>query len=311
MPKTVSRKCVDCGLRIAVPRKLLKDIERDQVIRIDYNFLRHKCALRKYKCDTCYHDMAPEVKSNCEHCKGTFEIDIKNLMHRKLPKWPALIVTGKPITKDQARDVIRVTDDTFVYANGDLDSASYSLMANRLIIPLRPQWVYDSLLLSRDSRFERQLRMEEYEAQAIWSYQWGSLKIGELRNHIISYGYGWCRPNGYIGLIDNIGKWPKIRSIYEDLISIASTFPYLSMGVTIMSASRTEGGSPVVSMRVKEGTVTLVDPEDEDVHSGHEWPGGNVEASYDEPYNQKNFPNEWLEEWSKIAQDRITVRLTT
>ena len=192
----------------------------------------------------------------------------RELRDRGLPKWPQMWTTGKPVTSEQAKEIIRRTDSFFYYMGGGNDRKYNRRVKEALGMPL------DSLDLERG---ERELPWaEEWWVSEEWKSNWEFIETEYVRNSWISSAFifgpsGWCHPDGSIGFVDNVGKWPSIEDIEKEWQLLADAFPFLEIDVTLMSGESCEPESvPVVGLQVRNGLVTLVDPAEVKLHEGHD-----------------------------------------
>ena len=190
------------------------------------------------------------------------------LLNRGLPKWPKMLVTGVPVTVEQAKEIIRRTDMFFAYTGFAGNDPKHR---ERLVKLFKiPGYIgYDKFDASKGDWVQAERDKER------WFEKWGFIHTEYVHNDwiasaFVSGPYGWCHPSGSIGFVDNVGKWPSVENIVEDWKALAEEFPFLNIGVTLYSGEQCEDDThPVVSLRILEGTVTLVDPALEDVHAGH------------------------------------------
>lgn len=181
---------------------------------------------------------------------------IKRLENMYLPKWPQMLVWGVSVTEAQAKDIILRTDsfmtETYGYPGGRdhvwVTWAQTELGIHHLAVDETPgSWI-------RKSEISRLLR------EAI-----GFVDTEYVPNRWASsafiYGpHGWCHPNGTIWYEDNIGKDPCARAVFEEWQALAQAFPYLDLTVTLFDGEECEEDrNAVVSFRVKEGAVALLD----------------------------------------------------
>ncbi len=174
------------------------------------------------------------------------------LMNKNLPKWPQMIVTGVPVTREQAEEIIFRTDDFFTnlskYSGGNCHEFNNFY---REIAGIQPIAVKETF----DWGFQYQLRSKLRFIDTGYVFNdWGS-------SSFIHGPHGWCSPEGVIFFKDNVGKWPTVISIFEDWSLIAEAFPFLDLNVTLMDGESSESDTfPVVNIRVVNGTATLEEP---------------------------------------------------
>lgn len=170
-----------------------------------------------------------------------------------LPKWPQCYIYGETVTKEQALEIIRRTDNFFYGAYGN--NREFIEEAKKIVKnfeDLYPSWVNE----------------EEFHEDKFVK-DWGLLRLEYLVNEWVSCcwiggTHGWCHPDGTIWFEDNIGKWPHAEEIFIELEEIAKAFPFLKMRVTLMDGESPsfEGQhypNPVITFEVKDGTVNIVD----------------------------------------------------
>lgn len=191
----------------------------------------------------------------------------KELFELNLPKWPQLIVTGESVTPEQALEVIRRTDSFFNDGYGGNNH----------------EWndkVIETTNYPKDSDFDFGAGSNffdgfEFYVKAIneWKKNWQYVTTEYVHNSWISCAYiggpnGWMHPDGVIGFSENIGKWPSIKEVYDDFCIIAHNFSFLNMEATLMSGEQCEYDiHPVVSFKIKDGKVRVIDPNYKDVHN--------------------------------------------
>lgn len=167
-----------------------------------------------------------------------------------LPKWPECIIWGDQITEEQALEIIRRTDGFFSWGCGN--NHSYIDRANEIMrIPQIEQFEYNYDGFTK--------------AKEEWTKKWEYISLEYLDNQWISCScisgpHGWCQPTGKIAMRHNIGKWPEVKQVYDELKVIAEAFPFLSMTCVLSDKeSGEDGGHTVVTMQVKEGKVQFID----------------------------------------------------
>jgi hypothetical protein len=187
-----------------------------------------------------------------------------------LPKWPAFVVVGEPVTPEQAAEIILRTDSLYFSTNDqawaeDLNSYLYD------VEPCSSYRLTDAIqskLGLADRDWEKVSRYENAVTVAV-----GKIPLNYLNNHQIASSWiggahGWCSWNGEIGCSNyNIGKWPSVGEVYDEWARIAKAFPFLELKCQLMNheASDRDGvddPGPVVEFRIKNGRVKMVKPED-------------------------------------------------
>jgi hypothetical protein len=182
----------------------------------------------------------------------------ENLLNRALPKWPQMVVTGTRLREDLALEVIRRTDAWFVSGHGCNDRDGDRRLAQRFHMPH-----FHDYSVRHPDGFDWKAHWDRCDR---WKTAWGAIETEYVRNNWIGssfiYGpHGWCHPDGQIYYRDNVGKWPSIEEIRADWQTLLTAFPFLCLTVTLMSGESCEDHTePVVSMRVADGQVQLVEP---------------------------------------------------
>ncbi len=180
---------------------------------------------------------------------------LEEAFERYLPKWPVCIIYGDSITQEQALEIIRRTDSFFTYQCGN----NHEFIKNAIDILCIPQC--EDFCKADGSK-----DWDSYEkALKEWKEKWQYIPLEYLSNDWISCSWiggpnGWCQPTGRIASRHSIGKWPKVKEVYEELCTIAEAFPFLSLTCVISDKEDgEEDGHTVVSFKIKEGKVELVD----------------------------------------------------
>ncbi len=159
-----------------------------------------------------------------------------------LTKWPRLIVAGDPVTREQANDILIRTNDRYLFTN---DSAWEQAVTDMYGIATGK---YGPDYQSAKTVFDRL----------------GVLNLHYLTNARIMSSWiggphGWCDWDGRIGCnTHNIGKWPTVEEVQEDLDQIAAAWPFLRMQAQLVTD---EGEGHLAAMWVvQSGTATFVEP---------------------------------------------------
>ncbi len=264
-----------------------------------------------------------------EHVNLIVQQQAVDLLNRGLPKWPKHLVTGKPVVAEAAKEIIRRTDSFFLgYGGGN--NHQYNRWVRELLgMPLAfwdrpdhrplPPNASEAEVKARQALVHADIKKEN-EQQAIFDEVWKPISTEYIHNSWLSCAFiggphGWMHPDGRIGFVDNVGKWPSILSIYEDWKTLAEAFPFLEIGSTLFSGEECESGiEPVVSFQVMNGNVLLIDPNKTDVHAGHpiatrrypddDYPNGTMTVAeafkrdYGDPRREQGVPDSWIFEWS-------------
>lgn len=214
-----------------------------------------------------------------------------------LPKWPQMLVTGKPVTVDQAKEIIFRTDgflhDAREYAGGNNRDFNSRYRKTAGLDTLKFERQYPDGRTFMDVDWDKQSQLSEAIKFVKTSYvhnSWAS-------SSFIFGPHGWCHPNGTISYVDNVGKWPSIEEIYDDWVAIAHAFPYVDAHVTLMSGEQSEDAAyAVINFRVLDGKVTI-EPADSSVHSG-------ARARTFDPISfmtrsEQGLPNSWVVEYAE------------
>jgi len=164
-----------------------------------------------------------------------------------LPKWPALVVVGEPITEDQAAEIILKTSSLFFSSNDKEFCAQ----------------LYESMgVETNDHGWPDFDKLREIRKSI------GGLSLEYLGNQRIVSSWvggphGWCSWNGRIGSANyNIGKYPSASGILDEWKTVAKSFPYLKLGAQLFSGETCElDAKPVVEYTVKDGNAFASDPQ--------------------------------------------------
>lgn len=182
------------------------------------------------------------------------------LFNKGLPKWPALIVKGKPVTKDQAKEIIIRTDGLSFCSN----DKEFEKDINEIMFGVRESWM--GLTEAVEKKFNLP-KHQGYDYTNAKREEYGTLPLEYLRNSRILSSWiggphGWCSWNGYIGCNNyNIGKYPDVETVFNEWVEIAKAFPFLDLRCQLLSGETCEmGAKPVVEYIVKDGKVELIEP---------------------------------------------------
>lgn len=185
----------------------------------------------------------------------------EELFEKPLPKWPALIVVGKPVTEQQAM-VINVMTDRFSFCSNDRE---FEKQIHKLIYDIDESW---------SDLTEALKEKHNIDFNGVWDLQekirskYGSLELDYMSNSRIVSSWiggphGWCNWDGTIGANNyNIGKYPSVQDVYEDCVKIAEAFPFLEMKVQLLDqeSGSDEPSSAVIEYSLKDGKVVMYEP---------------------------------------------------
>lgn len=155
-------------------------------------------------------------------------------------KWPRLLVVGKPVTREQANEIIVRT--TRLYYIGTNDSEWECLVQEAF--GLRPELELTHADYRDDVTHEQRLAKINVRERHVEERQ---VALGTLDLHYLGCGervascyvdgpHGWCDWDGRVGTATyNVGKWPTAEEIDSDLRALAEAFPFLRMTVQLLS----------------------------------------------------------------------------
>jgi hypothetical protein len=219
-----------------------------------------------------------------------------------LPKWPQMIVRGNPVTLDQAKEIIRRTDDSLTCHLSGNDHATVRLIAKKLGLP-------SSMYTARGGDPKGP---DDWQAAEEYRTLWGAIPTEYVRNNWVSSSYiygphGWCHPDGTISFDHNVGKWPDLDDIIKDWDTLATAFPFLELTVTLMNGEACEDNtSPVVTLKVKGGDVTVCAPEPApDLMPTPDHIALWRNAMSDEVGRECGIPMAWIDEWGAQHWDKV------
>lgn len=229
---------------------------------------------------------------------------ISVLSSGSLPKWPQMIVTGKPVTVENAKDIIFRTDsfltssDEFSGGNNKEFNEWYREVSGLNLLTVEKKYP-DSSRTYRIRDWEKIQQLRDHFGFIDTEYvhnSWGSCAF-------VFGAHGWCHPDGTIAYVDNVGKWPSIESLYSDWAKIAKEFPYLDLHVTFMSGESCEDdATPFINFEVKNGEVKIR-PGNLAVHS--EFSERAIDAFSIGSRNELGLPEEWYTEFAEKIKSYI------
>jgi hypothetical protein len=170
-----------------------------------------------------------------------------------LPKWTGLLVTGDPVTEDQAKEILIRTCCLYEHTN---DREMRKFFYNQFFgQDTEPDYFTQYNLI--------EVAKEEYRLLELTS-----LTNSRIFPSWIGGPKGWCNWDGTIGCSNyNIGKYPCVENVYDDWVLIAEAFPFLNLRCQLLSDEipdseySLEIPRPVIEFVVSKGKVTMLLPE--------------------------------------------------
>lgn len=198
----------------------------------------------------------------------------KEFFNIGLPKWPALVVTGKPVTKEQAAEII-------VRTNGYLscNDHEFANRAQALIYDVDLKKVDVTHYGGTDDAIRLKVGLTKDNWNEYFGYkeskekELGMLELNYLSNSRICSSWiggphGWCDWKGNIGCHNyNIGKWPSVEEVFGEWKMIAKEFPFLDLTCQLFNHEAScedmaDNPGPVIQFRVKDGKVKMSIPKE-------------------------------------------------
>jgi hypothetical protein len=166
-----------------------------------------------------------------------------------LPKWPCLVVTGKPVTPDQAFEILVKTDS-------NLPDFQYSCNARGLSLEYSKIFGYD--YSADDSKFPWD-ELEDLKNRLGKVRGVEYLCNSQILSSYIGGPHGWLTWDGIVGCNTyNIGKWPSVEDVLNDWVLISAAFPYLELTSWLFNGESCEEGIfPLVRFEVANGKAEV------------------------------------------------------
>lgn len=208
-------------------------------------------------------------------------------MDIRLPKWPQMMVVGKSITPEQAKEIIFRTDlfftDSYDYAGGN--DQSFTKWYQELANITAGNWSITDFLREKIKFLDLQYISNDYGSS---SFIFGP--------------NGWCNPNGNIYYSHNIGKWPEVPEVYADWVKVAESFPFLEIEATLYDGESCDSyKSPLCTFIIENGAVTVGAPK--------ETIGSEKFARTNPPISsigrEKGLPKSWYIDYADIIRPLI------
>lgn len=226
-----------------------------------------------------------------------------DMRYMGLPKWPQMIVRGHPVTVEQAKEIIRRTDSAFTSHLSGNDHETIREIARRLGLPPA---MYSCPEPGPGN--DRDFWQEAAEFREVW----GTIPTEYVYNRWVTSAFifgpaGWCHPDGTISFDHNVGKRPRLDDIIKDWDTLATEFPFLDITVTLMNGeSCEEFTSPVVTLKVKDGNVTVCPPEPPSEVVRPNMTVALMRTLGDHPPGyEMGVPWSWIDEWGAQHWDKM------
>ncbi|KPI33345.1 hypothetical protein OV450_1433 [Actinobacteria bacterium OV450] len=161
-----------------------------------------------------------------------------------LTKWPRLLVTGQPVTPEQADEILVRTANPYLLDVNDKEWTATVHAAFRLEPGRYGNATMDSILAV---------------AEELGLLGLPTLYTSRIASSWIGGPHGWCDWDGTIGCANyNIGKWPDRETLLEEWQRIAAEFPYLDLTAQLLADEGT--GKVVGQWRVLNGQAAEESP---------------------------------------------------
>lgn len=228
-------------------------------------------------------------------------------MKKNLPKWPAMIVKGKPVTTDQAKEIIIRTDSFNFYSN----DRSFERQINKYLYGV------ECNSFDRHEAIEKKhgIKMfEAFEMESAKQLEYGIIQLEYLNNSRILSSWiggphGWCNWNGYIGCNNyNIGKYPAEDEVFEEWKRIAEAFPFLSLKCQLLSGETCgDNLEPVVEYRIDGGIVGWIEEPTELLdHPNNGSTGADIAAIFSNPVRERGCTFEEFKAAAELVRAKIS-----
>jgi len=165
-----------------------------------------------------------------------------------LPKWPGLLVWGRPVNTVQASIIIIRTMPSYL---SGADQIWMNKVSNILDIDS------NGIILSEEEIKTLKDRLGFLELFYLYNERIMSLYTGGI--------HGWCNWDGRIYCNSfNIGKWPSVNELFDEWSRIAESFPFLDLESQILDKSigffepeYQEQPKPLIKFSIKDGKVKI------------------------------------------------------
>lgn len=175
-----------------------------------------------------------------------------------LPKWPAIVVVGKPVTQEQASEInIRTTNLRFSTNDYAFIKDLYSPLG--IDVPSTYFSFYDDKYKVQNEMVSKIEKDTHNFADKLYY-----LENYNILSSWIGGPHGWCDWNGNIGCNNyNIGKYPSATEVLEEWKLIAKAFPFLELKCQLFNCESGEDDitpEALIQFNIKNGKVTTSKP---------------------------------------------------
>lgn len=241
--------------------------------------------------------------------ENLIEITREEAFNVILSKWPQMLVTGKSVSVEQAKDIILHTDYQLIGSIGSEwmgNDHSFAKMFREItgfntLVPIENRFnpMHDtSDVWTRERRFDLRDAVRDVESKLDFvttQYVHNSW----VACSFINGPHGWCHPDGKIQYIDNVGKWPTVEDILDDWKKISTRWNFLDIWATLMSGEESEDDvTPLVTFHINGDEIKIysgiTSPHSELSTIRREWDFTNI-------FNNRRelgVPMAWIEEYA-------------
>ena len=219
-----------------------------------------------------------------------------DLLEIGLPKWPALVVKGKKITKEEAAEILIRTDDFWFSAN-DHDFE---------------RQLFEACGIKVRSKYE--MSEEDKEAFSTLKKDISHIELEYLSNHRIVSSWiggphGWCNWEGNIGCNNyNIGKHPSCKEVYNEWIKIAGAFPFLTLKSLLFSGESSEEGiEPLIQFNISNGKVTYGSPDSDNFDEPSSLGEADLLNRFSNPYAERGCSIETFKAAIEMVKGKFSI----
>lgn len=214
-----------------------------------------------------------------------------------LNKWPGCVIKGDTVTIPQAENIILRTDG-FLTSNDDYaggNNHKWNTSSLRVLggLPLPDEIGENYVAMCRASQLVRE-EIGFVSTEFVHNTWASSCYIGGP--------YGWCSPMGHIDFCANLGKYPSLDDVYNDLSAIAQAFPYVKMVVSLYAKETCEEDNSVLVTLVVRGGDVAVAEESIDLGIGSGAGSDLVLELLSNPTREQGLPNSWIREAGYITK---------